>query len=105
MKSLPRITSFKFALFAIAACIATGATAAPKIVKWVDETGVTHFGNSQPGAATGRPIPSVVPQHVSFAATSHAAPSGSLEQEQPPASHTSATSVAPGLHSFLHLPQ
>lgn len=53
MKSLPRTTSFKLALFAMAVCIAAGAAAAPKIVKWVDEKGVTHFGNSQPGSATG----------------------------------------------------
>ena len=52
MSSLHRITQ-KLAFFAIALCIATGAAAAPKIVKWVDEKGVTHFGNSQPGAATG----------------------------------------------------
>lgn len=52
MNSLHRITQ-KLAFFAIALCIATGAAAAPKIVKWVDEKGVTHFGNSQPGAATG----------------------------------------------------
>ena len=52
MNSLHRITQ-KLAFFAIALCIATGSAAAPKIVKWVDEKGVTHFGNSQPGAATG----------------------------------------------------
>ena len=52
MNSLHRITQ-KLAFFAIALCIATGSAAAPKIVKWVDAKGVTHFGNSQPGAATG----------------------------------------------------
>lgn len=51
MNSLHRNTQ-KLALFVIALCIAAGSAAAPKIVKWVDEKGVTHFGNSQPGSAT-----------------------------------------------------
>ena len=53
MNSLKYFNLAKFAGFAISICVATAGFAAPKIVKWVDEKGVTHFGNSQPGAATG----------------------------------------------------
>ncbi len=53
MKSLKNMKSVRVALFAFAICFATAGVAAPKIVKWVDEKGVTHYGNSQPGSATG----------------------------------------------------
>lgn len=53
MNSLKYFKFAKLAGFAISLCVATGSIAAPKIVKWVDEKGVTHFGNSQPGATTG----------------------------------------------------
>ena len=53
MKSRKNMKPLKFALFALSIGIATASIAAPKIVKWVDEKGVTHYGNSQPGAATG----------------------------------------------------
>ncbi len=53
MKSRKKMKPLKFALFALSIGIATASIAAPKIVKWVDEKGVTHYGNSQPGAATG----------------------------------------------------
>ncbi len=53
MKLPNKMKSIKFALFAFSFCLATTGIAAPKIVKWVDEKGVTHFGNSQPGATTG----------------------------------------------------
>ncbi len=53
MKSLKSIHLTKLAAIAFSVCVAAASTAAPKIVKWVDEKGVTHFGNSQPGASTG----------------------------------------------------
>ena len=53
MKSPKSIHSLKLAVVAFSISVAAASTAAPKIVKWVDEKGVTHFGNSQPGAATG----------------------------------------------------
>ena len=53
MKLLKSVKSVKLALFAFSIGLATTSVAAGKIVKWVDEKGVTHYGNSQPGAATG----------------------------------------------------
>ena len=53
MKSSKHLHAVKLALFACSISIAAVSIAAPKIVKWVDEKGVTHFGNSQPGADTG----------------------------------------------------
>lgn len=53
MKSVKLVKSAKLALFAFSMGFAMASVAAPKIVKWVDEKGVTHFGNSQPGATTG----------------------------------------------------
>ena len=53
MKSLKHLRAVKLALLACSISVATLSIAAPKIVKWVDEKGVTHFGNSQPGADTG----------------------------------------------------
>ena len=53
LKSIKNTKWVKLAFFGVLISLATGSIAAPKIVKWVDEKGVTHFGNSQPGATTG----------------------------------------------------
>lgn len=52
MNSVKLMQSVKLVVLSAAICFASSAFAT-KIVKWVDEKGVTHFGNSQPGAQTG----------------------------------------------------